>query len=614
MAGRTPNFGLSTFGGDTPGSIADDGGKYTLTDRLLIDKILQALAQNDGHVHAASADVPTDAPDPSLLTDAGTLPAGEEFFYEVTFVTLDGLETVPGDEVSQSTPDILPEPATPSAVTGTTGGNHLPAGIWYYAITGIRGAEESILSPAFSTTVLSGENTATLTLPALGDADSYRVWRMGLNESGYTKLGTSATGTFVDDGSIPSNPCPTDPSNQPPQVNAGINRYAVQLDLSTADAALITAGGFRSWRIYRTDVSGQYTSVSLVHEVVETVDELDPDSGLVTTWIDDGDDLLTGTPPTTSEVLNLVPFSFEVFATDPATTGYPEGYPILVGSGGAKVMKVLIDGTWTAVGSGGGGGPTPVQAWESSWTPAVPLIDTTTHAFLVPLANVQRFSPGQSDLMWVSVPNNAVIVGEKGSVACHVDAYVDVSGCTAGDILTLGKDTSTLDHGQVRLALTAADVTAGHVTLSLDFTEFVYNEFFAFAPWLTGPATALVQAVTWETMLVSDDGTTVGVTVPDNLVQVLKAVAYSDDGTDATVTWDASGTPPGGLVGTELVDFEWADLNGNGPVDAIDVTAAWNAGTVTVPLPSTSGAAVLQVFGPGPDTWLAQTAGVVAVP
>ena len=358
MAGLTPRFGWNFFGGNTEGAITDDGGKFTGLDRLDMDKILAAIEVHDYHAHAAT-DTTADAPTLQRLT-TGVLEGGTTYFYKVSLVDQNGMEGEASTEVSISTPDVLTAPQAPSGVvldTGTNPGN----GVYYYALTLIRGSEESTLGDIETVTVLAGDGSVELTMPTVTetDATSFRIWRMGTNESGYTRVTVVpvSTTTWIDDGTVPSDPCPTDPDNQPPSANAGADVYSVQITLPAETIARLA--GASAWRIYRTEVSGSYAADSLVHEVVERTDDLDPTTPLLTTWLDDGDELLTGTPKAVSQSLSLRPFTFESAGTLPDAVGYPENYPLIVD--GTLYVKI---GDWTAVTGGGGGGTsTPVTPW-----------------------------------------------------------------------------------------------------------------------------------------------------------------------------------------------------------------------------------------------------------
>lgn len=339
MAGQTPRFNLNFFGGDTAGTLDDDSDKFTGDDRLHLDRILAAF---EGHNHRVTAtlDEPDDAP-LAVVGTGGQLEAGQTYSYVFSFVNADGLETVSSDEVSVDTPDILETPDAPQGFTDdVTAGTLLP-GQYFYALSGLRGAEESAQGLPTAVTVLAGEVAVTLTLPALDDADEYQIWRMKDTDPGWTRVGTSSTGTFVDDGSVPAGAY-GDPANDPPLVSDGINNYSVTVTLTGAD--ITSAQASIGWKLYRTETSGVYSAASLVHMVVEREDELDPLSPLLTEWIDDGDASLVGAPKLFNQELSIPPLTFEYSAVLPATTGYPENYPILDATG----LWVNKAGTWTS--------------------------------------------------------------------------------------------------------------------------------------------------------------------------------------------------------------------------------------------------------------------------
>ena len=349
MSTRTPRFGFNAFGGTVTGSLADDGQKFTLDDRFLLDRLLLALESNNYRGGVAGAPLPQVAPTLAQLADSGTLVSGKTFYYVISFVDQAGLETARSDEVSISTPALLVAPVAPQLVTGT--GGTLATGLYYYGITAKRGLEESVLSGAVSATIVAGENAVILTLPPKGVADNLQIWRRGYNELGYTRIGSAIGTTFTDNGSVPPNACACDPGFAPPTSNRGVARYAVQVTLSSTDAALVQQPTVRGWRIYRTETAGAYLSAnSLVHEVVEVVDELNPASAHVTTWMDQGDALLAGRPSVSNQSMNLLPFTFDTKAALPDPAGYADYYPIVV----AGSLYAKIAGIWAQVGGGGG--------------------------------------------------------------------------------------------------------------------------------------------------------------------------------------------------------------------------------------------------------------------
>src|SRR6185503_7016905 len=160
---------------------------------------------------------------------------------------------------------------------------------------------------------------------------------------------------FTDDGSIQPDPCPWDPSHQPPSENTTRTDGAVQVELAPEDAAAVNHRSLQiaSWRLYRTSVSGTYPASSLVTEQTSHVSE-DRTSDLLTTFIDDGSALQAGTPPQVSQTLREPSsITFPFAETRTATTdGYPENYPLVVGTS----LYVVQDGQWVALTAAGGSG------------------------------------------------------------------------------------------------------------------------------------------------------------------------------------------------------------------------------------------------------------------
>lgn len=350
MAGTTPRFGLNFFGGDTPGTLDEDAAKYTSEDRLTIDAVLAAL---EGHNHRVIANIvdPDAVPDLTLGT-LGALEGGTTYYYVIAFVNDDGLETVSGPEASISTPDVLPDPAVPQGETSAAAGA-LEPGLYYYALTGLRGIQESALSEPAAVTVLDDEDTVTLTLPVLGDATSYQVWRQGEEDPGYTRIGTTTSTTFVDDGSVAAG-LYGDPANDAPLTPTGADNYSVTITLTGVD--LTTVSTSQGWRIYRGTESGNYPASALVHEVIERTSDVDPEAPLLTSWLDDGDAPLTGSPSQRTSQLDVPPFTFEYSAALPSPVGLPENYPILDSTGTLSVTKA---GAWVPLaGATGPTGPT----------------------------------------------------------------------------------------------------------------------------------------------------------------------------------------------------------------------------------------------------------------
>lgn len=296
---QTQRFGLTHFGLGVDGSFTQDGGKYTGRDRRVIDRILAAI---EGHRHEGGARLedPDDAPALSLDTTQGSLRAGTTYYYRVSFIDQYGLETAASSETAVSTFAPVVEPGPP--ILNAVSGGDLAPGLYYYAFTGWSDGNETVLSSPQSIVVSDWrtvEIAVSSTLPT--GTDEVSVWRQGPLESGYTRLATIPIGEddhpeepfdelhplFVDDGSIPSDPCPCDPLNQPPTRNLTNATNAVEVEIPAPPER-----AFR-WRIYRTRQSGVYSSASLVAEVAET-DEVTGE--LVTSHLDSGEPLLPGQP------------------------------------------------------------------------------------------------------------------------------------------------------------------------------------------------------------------------------------------------------------------------------------------------------------------------------
>src|SRR6478735_4067558 len=225
MAGTTPRFGFNFFGAGTPGTISDNGQKYTSLDRLLLDRLLTAVEAHH-HRYVPPTSGLSSAPTTTLLTTGGQLSAGYTYYYKVAVVDLEGNESIASPEAAQGTPTPLQPPAMPGltgdpSVVGSTG--TLLPGYYYYALTGLRGTEESTIGPAAMVNLVVGETAVQLDLPAYGAATSFRVWRMGSQDAGFTRIGIVNVGTdiFVDDGSTPADPCACDPGVAPPPFNTG---------------------------------------------------------------------------------------------------------------------------------------------------------------------------------------------------------------------------------------------------------------------------------------------------------------------------------------------------------------------------------------------------------
>jgi len=345
MAGRTQRFNLNKFGGSTLGTISDDGQKYTGLDRETIDRL---FAQVEGHDHKyrSAMAVSLGEATGTLVAHGGTLQGGYTYYYRYSVVDQFGMESIASAETTMVTPSFLAIPGMVS-LSGegliTTPENPAPGlapGMYYYALTAIRGTEETPLGQAALVQLQAGQDAVRIGLPAFNDAESFRVWRMGSTESGYTKIGIAdAPATEVlDEGLIPPDPCACDLSNMPPTMNTGTASYAIEITIPE-DVDLTTA---RSWRLFRSVYPSIYPTMSLVHEVVEREDEWVPTTPLLRVWRDRSGILVSGKPLDTDENMRFLTYTLDSAVALPDPDGYPENYPITIGD---KVYA-LRSGEW----------------------------------------------------------------------------------------------------------------------------------------------------------------------------------------------------------------------------------------------------------------------------
>lgn len=343
MSGLTRRFRLNKFGAGISGTISDDGQKFSSKDRDTIDLLLEQTELHDHHVRPVEG-APLAGLSAFLQPSGGSLRAGANYCYRYSLVDAQGFETVAAPEVVVVTPALLPAPVAPGLYVAPAFAAGALVGIYYYALTALRGAEESTLGAAAATSISSPDGAITLDLPAYGDADGFRVWRMGANDAAYTKIAVvnAPAGTFLDAGTVLADPCAGDPSNAPPAFNTGASAYSVVLTLPIG----VSLTGKSAWRIYRTTIAGVYPVNSLVHQVVETVDEWDPTSALIRIWTDTGSQLRPGAPADYDANMRFTPFALDSAAALPNPAGYPESYPFCVGD----TLYLRVNGAWAPVG------------------------------------------------------------------------------------------------------------------------------------------------------------------------------------------------------------------------------------------------------------------------
>ena len=292
MAGRTPNFNLTTLTGGE--NFALDGHKFTDADRVMLDRLIHAAL-----IHDHSGTPPGDpgetvdlAPILTMHPDAGSLPAGVRLYYKIALVGTDGLPTLASPEASIDTPLPITSPAAPTASRSSTDGTLLP-GTYYYRLSAYRGAAtlETAASDAVAVALPTGSTTqrVLLTLPSAPvGADGYNIYRRAPGGSSFNHIATVALAAiadpWIDTGNLTVN-C----ERFAPTRNTTSSSNSVEISYP---GGVVPVG--YTWRIYRTDTAGEW-SHSHLRDVIEETSE---GSGIVTpTYTDLGLGTTAGTPP-----------------------------------------------------------------------------------------------------------------------------------------------------------------------------------------------------------------------------------------------------------------------------------------------------------------------------
>ncbi len=336
---RTQHLGLNKFGAE--GRISDEGYKFSLRDRDLLDSILQSLLLHDHSPVVAGNSLvgpPSGtAPTLTVVDSGGTLLAGRDYYYKVAYTDVNGNETEAGAAGLASTPDAIVPPEAQVLTTATTGGT-LIAGTYKYALAFYQDAGGITTAPVTNTIVVptgTSTNTVTIPLPTLpDDADGWKIYRKGPGDLEYWFLVTVASGPteYEDDGSI--NP---DCTSRRPAANTTNSTNLVTIDLPAGYLPLDTR--VTGWRIYRTSSAGSYPANSLVATVVETTTE--GGSDLVTTYDDIGDPLALGIPL----IQTAVPSPVAQLDASDAFGASSEPLPSALAPLGVRAFNVLLPGT-----------------------------------------------------------------------------------------------------------------------------------------------------------------------------------------------------------------------------------------------------------------------------
>jgi len=340
--GRTQHLGFNKFGAE--GRISDEGYKFSLRDRELIDSILQSLLLHDHAPDTVGASlVGPPAGTPPTLTQVdtgGVLLAGRDYYYKISYVDINGNETEAAAAGLISTPELISAPTSQVLTTATTGGTLVP-GTYKYAMAFFQTAGGVTTAPNTDAIVVptgTSTNTVTIPLPTLPDgADGWRLYRKGPGDLEYWFLVSVASGPteYVDDGSV--NP---DCTQKRPIANTTNSTNKITIDLPAGYLPLDTR--IVGWRIYRTSTAGSYPANSLVATVVETTTEGGAD--LVTTYDDEGDALSLGIPL----IQTAVPSPVAQIDASTAFAATSDRLPSALAPLGIRAFNLLLPGTLAA--------------------------------------------------------------------------------------------------------------------------------------------------------------------------------------------------------------------------------------------------------------------------
>lgn len=283
MTSTTEHYGLTKLGAGEGVHAGTD--RFASADRDIIDQALHAAATHRHTGSTAADNAPQSAPELTLSTTGGTLPAGTTVRYKYTHVDPDTGESLPSPEATVTTAEAIVAPDAPTHTLQSIGGA-LEPGDYYYVLTAYQGAttvETKALNPLL-VTIPAGTSTneVTLTLPALAaGADGFNIYRRAPGGTGYLHLDSVASGVteYVDDGSV------TPAARTLPTANTTNATNSVTIDLPGATPG-VPAGN--DWKIYRTTTTSY--STSFLVQLAEAV----------LTYEDTGAATAAGAPPTAS--------------------------------------------------------------------------------------------------------------------------------------------------------------------------------------------------------------------------------------------------------------------------------------------------------------------------
>lgn len=324
MANRTRRFGLTTFDQPTD-ELSLDNYKFTYADRILLDRLLRIIIESHVHDGSTFAAAQPPAPELTVQTTGGAIPANTTVYYRYSVVDARGQETIASATASTVTPPQVAAPGFGPRLSREAG--TLDAGQYLYALSACTNdaGQETLIGPTTPGT-LTDWGAWRLDLPPLPSGGQFfNVYRKGPRESELRYLTTLAPAQreLFDTGLLK-----TDRYRRAPAANTTnmTNRIGVALTGTVPE-------GSWTWRIYRTYDQGNWEN-SLVEWV-----------GPENYYLDDGREGQPGVPPSASAAIGGA--SKIEFATDTEGMPPPSAWGATIRSVNFTANRVVPSvGTW----------------------------------------------------------------------------------------------------------------------------------------------------------------------------------------------------------------------------------------------------------------------------
>jgi len=254
----TDYFGFQRLRGQSP---TTNDYAFTDRDRVLLDALLNVAVNSHQHTGDTRLTNPLNEATPSetislvQAASGGAIPAGLLMCYRVSFYDATG-ETVASPEETIQMPDPVSTPTQPTLATTTTGGT-LTAGFYMYTLSAVKSNGETFSGDPAAIVVptTTSTNKITITFPsAPSGATHWNIYRK--KDSGhwyYTHQEVVASPTYNDTGDA-------NVTEGLPSANTTNSENKVTITLSGYPA------GATGYRIYRTTISGNYGSYSLLED------------------------------------------------------------------------------------------------------------------------------------------------------------------------------------------------------------------------------------------------------------------------------------------------------------------------------------------------------------